>query len=38
MHRWLVRVKVELDPGEDEQFFGIELEPMGAPEIRMGGG
>jgi len=38
MHRWLVRVKVELDPGEDEKFFGIELEPMGAPEIRMGGG
>ena len=38
LHRWLVRVKVELDPGEDEKFFGIELEPMGAPEVRMGGG
>ena len=38
MHRWLVRFKVELDPGEDEKFFGVELQPMGVPEIRMGGG
>jgi hypothetical protein len=38
MHRWLVRLKVQLDPGENDKFFGVELEPMGAPEIRMGGG
>ena len=36
LHRWLMRVKVELDPGEDEQFFGVEFEPMGASEVRMG--
>ena len=36
LHRWLMRVKVELDPGENDKFFGIELQPMGVSEVRMG--
>ena len=36
LHRWIARIKVELDPGEDDKFFGVEFQPMGASEVRMG--
>ena len=34
MHCWLMRLRVELDPGEDDKFIGIEFQPVGTPEIR----
>jgi len=34
MHCWLMRLRVELDPGEDDKFIGIEFQPMGTPEVR----
>ena len=37
MHRWLVRFRIELDPGEDESFVGIEFQPLGVSEIQLGG-
>jgi len=37
MHRWLVRFRIELDPGEDESFVGLEFQPLGASEIQLGG-
>ena len=37
MHRWLVRFRVELDPGEDESFVGLEFQPLGVSEIQLGG-
>jgi hypothetical protein len=37
MHRWIMRLKLELDPGEDESFVGVEFQPMGISEIRFGG-
>jgi hypothetical protein len=37
LHRWLMRVRVQLDPGEDESFVGLEFLPMGASEIEIGG-
>jgi hypothetical protein len=36
MNRWLLRLRFEVDPSEDESFVGVELQPMGAPEIRLG--
>ncbi len=36
LNRWLARFRLELDPGEDETYVGVELEPMGAPEVRLG--
>ena len=38
LHRWMMRVVVELDPGEDESFIGLEFMPIGASEIEVGGG
>jgi len=38
MHRWLMRLRIELDPGEDESFFGVEFQPLGVSEVRLGGG
>lgn len=37
LHRWVMRVRLELDPGEDESFVGLEFLPMGASEIEIGG-
>jgi hypothetical protein len=37
MHRWLVRFRIELDPGEDETFIGLEFQPLGVSEIQFGG-
>jgi len=37
LHRWLVRIRMEVDPGEDESFVGLEFQPMGVSEIRLGG-
>ncbi len=36
MNRWLVRLRFEVDPSEDETFVGVEVQPMGAPEVRFG--
>ncbi len=36
MNRWLMRLEFHYDPGEDEQFVGVEIQPMGLPEIRFG--
>jgi len=38
LHRWMMRVRLEVDPGEDESFIGLEFQPLGAPEIGIGGG
>jgi len=38
MHRWLMRLRIEIDPGEDESFFGVEFQPLGVSEVRLGGG
>jgi len=37
LHRWLMRVRLEVDPGEDESFIGLEFQPLGASEIQLGG-
>jgi len=37
LHRCLVRIRMEVDPGEDESFVGLEFQPMGVSEIRLGG-
>jgi len=37
LHRWLMRVRMEVDPGEDESFIGLEFLPIGASEIQIGG-
>ncbi len=37
LHRWLMRVRMEVDPGEDESFIGLEFLPMGGSEIEIGG-
>ena len=36
MASWLMRIGVELDPGEDEKIFFVEFEPVGVPEFRFG--
>ncbi len=36
MHRWLVRFRIELDPGEDESFIGLEFQPVGFSEVQLG--
>jgi hypothetical protein len=38
MHRWIMRLRLKVDPGQDENFVGIELQPVGFREIRLGGG
>lgn len=38
MHRWMMRLRIEIDPGEDESFFGVEFQPLGVSEVRVGGG
>ena len=37
MHRWVMRLRIELDPGEDESFVGVEFQPLGFSEIQLGG-
>ena len=37
MHRWLVRFHIEIDPGEDESFVGLEFQPIGVSEVQLGG-
>ncbi len=37
LHRWMMRIRVEIDPGEDESFFGVEFQPIGVSEIQLGG-
>ena len=37
MHRWLMRLRLEVDPGENESFVGFEFQPIGVKEIRLGG-
>jgi len=37
LHRWMMRVRLEVDPGEDESFIGLEFQPLGASEIQLGG-
>jgi hypothetical protein len=34
LHRWLVRIRVRLDQGQDEQFFGLEFQPLGVKDVR----
>jgi hypothetical protein len=36
LNRWLARLRVEVDPAEDETFVGLEFQPMGVPEVRVG--
>jgi hypothetical protein len=36
MNRWLARLRLDVDPGEDETFVGLEFQPMGLPEVRIG--
>jgi len=36
LHRWIMRVRMQLDPGEDESFVGLEFQPMGVSEVRFG--
>jgi len=36
MNKWLVRLRFEVDPAEDNTFFGIEFQPLGVPELRFG--
>ena len=37
MHRWLMRLRLKVDPGQDESFVGVEFQPVGLHEIRLGG-
>jgi hypothetical protein len=37
MANWYMTVRVELDPGKDEKIFFLQFEPVGVPELRIGG-
>ncbi len=37
LHRWMMRLRLEVDPGEDDSFIGVEFQPLGVSEIRIGG-
>ena len=36
MHRWLMRLRFDWEPSRGEQFVGIEFQPIGIPEVRLG--
>ncbi|NIA22358.1 MAG: hypothetical protein GWP05_10435, partial [Anaerolineaceae bacterium] len=36
MASWLMRIVVELDPGEDDKMFYVEFQPVGVPEMKFG--
>ena len=36
MASWVMRVSMELDPGEDDKIFFVEFQPVGVPEMKFG--
>jgi len=36
LHRWLMRLRFDWEPSKGEQFVGIEFQPIGVPEVRIG--
>lgn len=37
LHRWLMRIRIEFDKSKDDQFVGLEFQPLGIKEVRFGG-
>ena len=37
LHRWIMRVRLDLEANKGESFVGLEFQPIGVPQIRLGG-